>query len=625
MKNIINKLQIIVFVTMSVVMYGQHKNTKKADKLFQRLEYVKAAEQYLKLAESDKATPYVYKQLAECYYQTFKPADASKWYQKAVETSQDAEVYFRYAQMLRAQGKHKEANQQMQSFAQKAPNDQRAKSFLQNPNYLESLMSQKEGYDIKPSTLNDENSDFGLQLFGDHGYFTSSRNSKRKTYGWTKQPFTDIYKASFNKEDFSFGTPELFEALNTKHNDGPVCFSPDGNTVYFASESWLKKQYLKDDMNLMQGQVYLFKATKTAEGWSDIQALPFNENGFSSANPSISADGKTLYFSSNRPGGHGGIDIWKVSVNGNEFGEPVNMGADVNTASDESFPFITSDNQTLYFSSKGRQGFGAYDVYGYDMTSKKVHNLGKPINSEQDDFAFSYYPDKEVGFFSSNREGADNIYVATPVCGVVATVTVTNKTTGEIIPNAAVTLVDDKNNTIKRAQADSKGQVNFDLDCDTNYGVQVSAVDFEPGAFAIEASRKAKVEINAALEPVEVIITETEVILNPIFFEFDKSDITEQGAKELDKLVKVMNDYPEMVIFAKSHTDNRGGKNYNLRLSKRRAQSTVAYVVSKGIDKNRISGDGFGKEEPKVDCGDDCTEEEHATNRRSEFLIVKKE
>ncbi len=623
MKNTLYKLQILIFVLTTTLFWAQDKTTQKADKLFQRLEYVKAAKAYEKLAEGKNASPYVYKQLADSYYYTFKTEEAAQWYKKALETPQEPETHFRYAQVLRAQNKQAEADKQMQLFAQKAPNDSRAKAFKLNPNFMASLLNKKEAFVVKPSTLNDETSDFGLILFDGVGYFTSARNSSRKTYGWTKEPFTDIYSAPFNKEDFTFGTPELFEALSTKHNDGPICFSPDGNTAYFASESWLQKQYLKDDLNLKQGQVHLFKATKTPQGWSDVQALPFNGNGFSCANPALSADGKTLYFSSNKPGGFGGIDIWQVSVNGDSFGEPVNLGEAVNTPSDESFPFIAQDNKTLYFSSKGHQGFGAYDVFAYDMASKTIKNLGKPINSERDDFGFSYYPTLEVGFLASNRAGGDDLYVATPVCGVVAEVVVTNKITGASIANAQVTLVDDKNNTLKRAQADASGKVSFELDCNTNYGIQATASGFDPGAFAINAAKGGVVNVTATLEPIEPTITDTEVILKPIFFEYDKSDITEEGAAELDKLVKVMNDYPEMVIFAKSHTDNRGSQNYNLNLSKRRAKSTVAYLISKGINKNRISGDGFGKDEPKVDCGEECTEEEHALNRRSEFLIVK--
>jgi len=626
MKKTYITLHCITCLLLGASLYGQSNATKKADKHFQRLEYVAAANEYLKLAEGSNASPYVYKQLAESYYQVFNTAEAAKWYAKAVETEQDAETYYRYAQMLKAQGKHQEAQKQMQKFAAKAPNDQRAKAFKENPNYLNALLSKQQKYEVKEANLNSDKNDFAMVLQQGVGYFTSSRNTQRKTYGWDKQPYTDVYQASFNAQDFTFGTPELTASINAADHDGPVTFSKDGNTMYFASSSFREKAFEKDKTsNSKQGQVHLYKAVKTADGWGGIEPLSINGTNFSTANPCLSADGKTLYFSSNREGGQGGIDIWKAAVNADgSVGEPQNLGKGINTEGDESFPFISADNKTLYFASNGRQGFGGYDVFVYDMTKQEATNLGKPVNSEQDDFAFSFYTTENVGFVSSNRAGVDNIYVVTPICGVEITTVVTNAKTGAVLSNAKVTLVDAKKNILETAITNAKGEVAFYVACNQAFSVQAQSEGFDPGAFEVAASKGPTAKVDAKLNPIEVIITETQVILNPIFFEFNQSNITEQGAAELDKLVKVMNDNPNMVIFAKSHTDNRGSDAYNLRLSDRRAKSTVAYIISKGIAKERISGKGFGETEPIVDCKENCTEEEHAQNRRSEFMIVKK-
>jgi outer membrane protein OmpA-like peptidoglycan-associated protein len=201
---------------------------------------------------------------------------------------------------------------------------------------------------------------------------------------------------------------------------------------------------------------------------------------------------------------------------------------------------------------------------------------------------------------------------------------VTNKKTGAILSNATVSILDAKGNIITNKQSDANGKVSFDIDCNTDYSLLVKASSFDAATFQIKKIASGKTIVNAQLDPSEVVITETEVILKNVYFDFDKSNITAQGATELDKLVMVMNENPKMVIYVKSHTDSKGTMDYNSKLSEQRAQSTVQYVISKGILGNRISGKGFGSSEPKINCKADCTEEQHAENRRSEFLIVKK-
>ena len=225
---------------------------------------------------------------------------------------------------------------------------------------------------------------------------------------------------------------------------------------------------------------------------------------------------------------------------------------------------------------------------------------------------------------SSNRSGEDNIYMVHPVCGRDADVVVKDAKTGAILSGALVTILDAKKNVLKSESTSAQGTTSFFAECNKEYALQASMKDYDPATVALAASKGGRTTTEILLNPIEVIITETEVILNPIYFEFDKSNITEQGARELDKLVKVMNEHPNMVILAKSHTDTKGSDKYNMRLSERRAQSTVQYIISKGISKDRISGKGYGESEPKVDCKDNCTEEQDAQNRRSESIIVKK-
>jgi outer membrane protein OmpA-like peptidoglycan-associated protein/tetratricopeptide (TPR) repeat protein len=616
----------ISFVALSFSLSAQNKDTKAADKLFARYEYVDAAKEYLRLVENDKGDPYVYKQLADANYNMFNTAEAAKWYAKATETNQDAETYYRYAQMLKANGKYEDANKQMQKFAAAAPNDQRAKAFKENPNYVPRLLDKTKLFNVKSSDISSDKSDFGAVLYDNSLYFASARNGARKTYGWTEEPYLDIYKADYNT-DGTITNAGVVASLNSQWHDGPVTISADGNTAYFASESYKEKEYVKDKKNNARfSQVYLFKATKSGDSWGEITDLPFNDKAYSSSNPSLSRDGKTLYFSSNRPGSLGGVDIWKVAVNADgTFGEPQNLGSKINTEGNESFPFIADDNKTLYFASAGKQGLGGYDVYQADLAAgSEATNLGAPVNTEKDDFAFSFNGTKNVGFLSSNRGGNDDILVVSPICGVDVTVVVTDAKTGAILANASVAILDDKKNVIATEKSNASGEVKYRVECDKPYVVQASKDGYEGNTFAVTPSKGPTAKVAAALQPIDVIVTETEIVLKPIYFEYDKSNITQEGAFELDKLVQVMRDNPKMVILAKAHTDNRGTDQYNEKLSDRRAKSTRQYIISKGIDQSRISAKGMGELEPKVDCGANCTEEQHAQNRRSEFLVVSK-
>ena len=621
MKNI---LIAISFVLCSTQLFAQNKNTKSADKLFNQYEYIAASKLYLGLVEKNQADGYVYKQLADIYYNIFNTDEAIKWYAKATETKQDAETYFRYAQMLKANKKYDEASVQMKKFAELAPNDLRAKANNENTNFVAKILNKKPDYYLKPIEINSDKSDFGAVLQGNELYFTSSRNTSSKNYGWTKEPYLDIYK-SILSDAGSYSIPVPVGSLNSKFHDGPLCFSKDGNTVYFTSASFRDNSFVKDKQNNSRlGKNNIFKATKSGESWEKIKSLPFNSSNYSTSNSAMSTDDKTLYFSSNMPGSIGGVDIWKVAVNEDgTFGKPENLGNKVNTEGNESFPFIDEDNM-LYFSSTGKQGLGGLDVFKFDLSKNEESvNVGKPVNGEKDDFAFSFNKAKNIAYFSSNRDGNDDIFQATPICGFDIKTIVSNSKLGGVITNAKVTLVDEKNNVISSEVSNDKGEVVFRVDCEKSYAVQVTKDGFDANSFPVAKSKGQEISVMAALVPIEPVITEKEIILQPIYFEYNKSNITIDGALELDKLVQVLNENPQLIIFAKSHTDNRGSDVYNLNLSDQRAKSTVQYLISKGIQSKRITGKGFGESEQKVPCGESCTEEQYAQNRRSEFLIVK--
>lgn len=613
---------LLFFMLISFSLLAQNKFTKVADDLFERYEYVKASQEYLLLVEKGNSEAYVYKQLGECYYNMFNAVESAKWYAMAVKTDQDAETYFNYAQMLKANSQYEEANAQMKVFAAKMPKDQRAVEFNKNPDYLPSLIDKDKLFDVKILDINSEMSDFGAVLYNDVLYFSTARNGGKK-YGWNEEPFLDIYQSNLNP-DGSFSDPVPVTELNTNFHEGPVSVTADGNTIYFSSESFNSKSFEKNNVkHLKFGQVHLFKAQRENGKWGAITAMPFNNKTYSTSNPSIDKEGKTLYFSSNMPGSIGGIDIWKVQVNNDgTYGNPENMGDQINTAGDESFPFVTDEN-VLYFASNGLAGFGGLDVFFVDLNKKDLPiNVGKPVNTEKDDFALTYNTVKKLGYVSSNRSGEDQIYSSIPICKGQIKVIVKSLKDDAILANSKVLILDENSNVIGTQMSNENGEVVYDVDCEKIYIIEAYKDGYVTTKMPLEKFVGGVITVDVKLEPIDVVVTDTEIILNPIYFDFDKSNITKQGAEELDKLVYVMSQNNNLRIYVKSHTDSKGDDKYNFNLSDRRAKSTVQYVISKGIDASRISGKGFGETELKINCKK-CTKEQDATNRRSEFLLVK--
>jgi len=513
----------------------------------------------------------------------------------------------------------------MDVFVKLLPNDERAKKHNLNPTYIPSLINSSAMFTVFETNIKVKGeSDFGAFLTNENElYFVSTRNTLNKKDRWNDQHYLDIFR-TLRKNDGTLEEVNLVNELNTPFHDGPVTISEDGNTIFFARDGLSEGKYEVSKNKTKIGQQGLYKAVKVEGKWTQVEALPFNSINYSVTCPSISKDGKTLFFSSNMPGGYGESDIWKVAIEANGYGSPENLGAKINTSDRENFPFISEDN-VLYFASTGRQGFGGYDVFKINIsTSDTALNLGKPINSEKDDFSFSFNKLKDIGYFSSNRSGLDAIYTAMPICKASSVVTVTDKKSGQIIANALVSISDTNGNLLTSIPTKSDGKATFDLQCNTEYQLKISANNHEEKLVTISKIVNGESTISIPLDPFEVIITETEVILKNVYFDFNKSNITSQGAVELDKLVNVMKDNPKMVIFVKSHTDSKGSAPYNLKLSEQRAQSTVQYIISKGIESERITGKGFGSTEPKILCETDCTEEQHSQNRRSEFVIIKK-
>ena len=626
----------IITLLSSASLTAQSNETKRADKHFNKYEFVEAATDYLKLVTDSKADTYVYSQLAECYYNVFNTVEAEKWYAKALETASDPEMVYNYSQMLKANGKYEESNAQLDAFASMRPADHRATAFRENPNYLPKILEKGKKFNVQNLGINSEVSDFGGTIKNGKLYITSARNDRdsRKTYGWNEEPFLDIYTSNINDEG-EFQTPFIIENnINTKYHEGIVSFSPDGNTMYFSRESFYEKIYERDPSTKYKISVLnLYKSVNQEGQWSEAEALSLNGDNYSVKNPSVSSDGATLYFASDKIGGYGNFDIYSAPIDENgSVGEATNMGQKLNTEGQEMFPFISSNN-TLYFSSNGHLGLGGLDVFFSKIVDGKVgpvRNIGIPINGNADDFAFSINEENEEGFVSSNRlvDGenmSDDIYAIKklqPICDVLMSVTVRDSKTGLILEGASISIQDIEGNIFGTKMSNTEGVVEYIIECDIDTKIVGSKIDYESGFTLVSGTSDEEVVAELLITPIDEIILANKVILNPIYFDFDKSNITAQAAFELDNLVQLMTKYKSIVISAESHTDSRGSNSYNLSLSERRALSTAQYVISKGIDASRITGTGKGETIPSNDCGGSCNEEEHQLNRRSEFFIL---
>ena len=372
--------------------------------------------------------------------------------------------------------------------------------------------------------------------------------------------------------------------------------------------------------------------------------MPFNSDEYSTAHPALNEDNTKLYFASDMEGTIGLSDIWVVDINEDgTYGTPVNLGRPINTEGRETFPFM-SKNGNLYFASDGHPGLGGLDVYvtspQLQNDEQEIVNIGKPINSSFDDFTFIVNDETKLGYFASNRKrgmGSDDIYRFVQEiipCEIVLDGRVLDKETGTPISGAMVQLMNNSNEVLNSMVTDTDGAYNFDTaTCEEEYVVRAIKEKFTGDEVLFSTPDASKtitndLRIELVEKPIEIGDDLTKLLdLNPIYFDFDRFNIRRDAALELEKVISVMKQYPDMIIDARSHTDSRGIDSYNLSLSDKRAKSTVEYIINVGgIDKSRISGAGYGETQLVNDCGNDsnCSEEDHQLNRRSEFIVIKK-
>jgi outer membrane protein OmpA-like peptidoglycan-associated protein/tetratricopeptide (TPR) repeat protein len=625
---------------------AQKAKIAAADKKYNSYAYIDAIQTYERLAEKGYQSVEMFEKLGNAYYFNSDFEKAAQSYEKLYQLQSELapEYFYRYAQSLKATGKEKEAATILAKFENKSSDDSRSKRLKNNTDYLEDIKANVGIYTIENAGINSKYSDYGSTIVDNKLIFTSARDTGgvgQRKHAWTGEHFTNLYAAGVNGELIP-SNPVRYDAnVNSKFHEATPVFTKDGNTMYFTRNNYLDGKKGKDANKVTLLKIY--KATLVNNRWTNVTELPFNSNNFSTAHPALSPDEQTLYFASDRPGTIGQSDLYKVAINSNgTYGEPINLGVEINTEGRETFPFVTKDNQ-LYFASDGHPGLGGLDVFttkiNNDGSFGEVENDGAEVNSPKDDFG--YYRDSEInkGFFSSNRDGglgSDDIYRFTSKdkCKQILKGIVTDSATGETLAGVQLILLNKQYKVIAETTSDALGYYAFDVNCRRIYHVRANKKDYtskETKLRTPEVTGETKLDIQLESTICRVAVGDDLgkcFGIKMIYFDLDKSNIRKEAALDLAKILDVLIQNPTIKLDIRSHTDCRQTAKYNMALSDRRAKATIAWLVSKGIDSSRLTGRGYGESQLINDCGceptnaSNCTEEQHQMNRRSEFIIT---
>lgn len=633
-------------------LYAQ-AGVKAGAKQYDQWAYMETITLYEKVVKRGHDTQAVLEKLGNAYYFNARYAQAKPHYEKLISqygSSLPAEYYYRYAETLQNTGDQDLAKTYYNEFVNKTGNQTQIAKIRKNEAELQAQIQANSGrYDkVTNLPINTPMADYGSYVHNGLLYFTSARDSgslSKRQHTWTGDAFTSLFTAevSSSHPEQPGKVKRIKGNVKTPLNESSAVVTSDGNTMYFTSNNH-RGNRRKYDSNY-NTKLKIFRAQMVNGKWDSIAELPFNSDEFNTAHPALSADGYTLYFSSDRPGGYGESDLYRVRINNKSYSTPENLGPEINTEARETFPFVSANNE-LYFSSNGRVGLGGLDVYAVKTQKNgllgEVQNLGAPVNSPYDDFAYYIDSNTKYGYFSSNREegkGNDDIYsfyenrALQLACEQLLKVKVIDAKTGEVLPNATVSLYNAMytNKALSNHYANSYYTFDVPFECGETYRIRAENTDyFAKEATVTLANHSGETEQLIALEREKIEIKKGDDLfkvleLNPIYFDLDKHNIRKDASDELAKVLAVLEEYPQMKIDIRSHTDSRASHKYNEALSDRRAKSTRNWLISKGISASRLTAKGYGERELVNTCSDgvNCTEEQHQANRRSEFIVVE--
>ncbi|MBU2994925.1 OmpA family protein [Cellulophaga baltica] len=646
LKKIFFTITILIFAFQQTV--GQEKVLERANEKYEAYSFKPAIDVYKKVIDKGYVSADLLKKLANSYYYNADYKEASQVYKRLVEEYESdvtPEYYFRYAQTLKSLDAYDEADVLMDKFSEMTSNDYRANGFNDERDYRKEIKENSGRFTIEPFEFNTVYSEFAPSYYKQGLIFSSDRdtgNLAKYRHTWNSKDFLDLYKSNVDSVSLNTVVKLDKDVINTRLHESTSIATKDGSVLYFTRNNILENKYIKDEKGVIRLKIFRVKIIDGA--FSELEELPFNSNDYSVAHPALSPDEKTLYFASDMPGTLGESDIFKVAINEDgTFGTPENLGNTINTEARETFPYITSE-KVLYFSSDGHPGLGGLDVFGTkisDETTYKhiVKNVGEPINSKVDDFTFIYNDEDKTGYFASNREtglGNDDIYSFienTPLeldCRKRITGTVRDKISNQILVGATVKVIDEENQEVSATLSDSNGNYELYVDCSKGNFIRAFMDGYIPSEKYITKSDATEEIVDFYLERDTVSAGFGDDLakllqLSTIYFDLNKYDIRPDAEVEIQKIIAAMEKYPSLKLKVNSHTDSRGKDAYNLWLSQKRAESTVGYMVSKGISEDRLQGEGFGETKLVNDCGNNskCSSAEHDLNRRSEFIIME--
>ncbi|KAF2326280.1 OmpA family protein [Flavobacterium ginsenosidimutans] len=643
------KLYILCLILSVTFSFAQKTNLKKADALFKNYSYLDASKAYEECLQNIKnPSAQTLKNAADSYYFISDSRNALKWYRKLYEVQGNnlTDIYYlRYIQSMKAVMDYDEADKITKEYLDKKGDKVEANRYVAQKKYMDSVAKAKPLYTIKNLDINTSKSDFGATFFNDNIVFTSARDTTKfseKLYTWNNQPFLNLYFAERNPADGSLFNETVFlPNVMTKYHEATASFDSQGKTIYYSTNIVKKNKLVIDDAKVNNFQI--IKGSIVNNKLENPQKVFFDSDDYSVGHPALSEDGQWLFFASDMPGGYGETDLYvvKIAADGT-MSSPQNLGPSINTIGNEVFPFY--QNGVLYFSSDGHYGWGDLDVYESkflaDGSFTTPKNLGAPINSNKDDFSFIIDKTDSYGYFSSNRaegKGDDDIYSfekGKPVCNQSISGIAVDRKTKAPLSDVTIMAYNSFSEVLGETKTNFDGKYAIEVPCNKIVKMIAAKPNYSSDDKTVETTKENGGEItnvNFELSNYDDLVVKKQgvekVDVNPIYFDYDKYDITPKAVEELTKVVFIMQKFPNIRIKIESHTDSRGKDAYNLKLSDNRAKSTRDYILSQGIEASRIeSAIGYGETRLINKCknGVKCTEEEHLLNRRSDFIIIQK-